>query len=234
MERRRLGRTGHESSVAVLGGAACWAATVEEAGEWLAAGPRPRGEPPRHRAAVRGGRVGGGPAPGGAPRGAVHRGEDAAGQPRRRHRPVRHDPPPAQRRGARPLPGPRRDLPRGARPALGRAGADPGAARRRPHPLRRHHRARHGGAAGPPRGAPPFRPRHRDVPGLSRAVVPARVPRAGRGAPRPVRRARRRRHGDQGGGAAALGRRPPAGRRRRRERRHRGPLGRLVVRAAGQ
>ena len=35
MERRRLGRTGHESSVAVLGGAACWEATVEEAGEWL-------------------------------------------------------------------------------------------------------------------------------------------------------------------------------------------------------
>jgi aryl-alcohol dehydrogenase-like predicted oxidoreductase len=35
MERRRLGRTGHESSVAVLGGAACWAATVEAAGAWL-------------------------------------------------------------------------------------------------------------------------------------------------------------------------------------------------------
>ena len=35
MERRRLGRTGHESSVAVLGGAACWAATVDQAGEWL-------------------------------------------------------------------------------------------------------------------------------------------------------------------------------------------------------
>jgi aryl-alcohol dehydrogenase-like predicted oxidoreductase len=35
MERRRLGRTGHESTVAVLGGAACWAATVEEAGDWL-------------------------------------------------------------------------------------------------------------------------------------------------------------------------------------------------------
>ena len=35
MERRRLGRTGHESSVSVLGGAACWAASVEEAGEWL-------------------------------------------------------------------------------------------------------------------------------------------------------------------------------------------------------
>ena len=35
MERRRLGRTGHESSVAVLGGAACWAATVDEAGQWL-------------------------------------------------------------------------------------------------------------------------------------------------------------------------------------------------------
>ena len=35
MERRRLGRTGHESSVAILGGAACWSATVEEAGAWL-------------------------------------------------------------------------------------------------------------------------------------------------------------------------------------------------------
>lgn len=35
MERRRLGRTGHESSVAVLGGAACWAATVDEAAAWL-------------------------------------------------------------------------------------------------------------------------------------------------------------------------------------------------------
>jgi aryl-alcohol dehydrogenase-like predicted oxidoreductase len=35
VERRRLGRTGHESSVAVLGGAACWAATVDEAGDWL-------------------------------------------------------------------------------------------------------------------------------------------------------------------------------------------------------
>ena len=35
IERRRLGRTGHESSVAVLGGAACWAATVAEAGAWL-------------------------------------------------------------------------------------------------------------------------------------------------------------------------------------------------------
>lgn len=35
MERRRLGRTGHESSVAILGGAACWGCTVEEAGEWL-------------------------------------------------------------------------------------------------------------------------------------------------------------------------------------------------------
>ncbi len=35
MERRRLGRTGHESSVAVLGGAACWDASLEEAGEWL-------------------------------------------------------------------------------------------------------------------------------------------------------------------------------------------------------
>ena len=35
MERRRLGRTGHLSSVAILGGAACWAATPEAAGAWL-------------------------------------------------------------------------------------------------------------------------------------------------------------------------------------------------------
>ncbi len=35
MERRRLGRTDHHSSVAVLGGAACWSATVEEAGDFL-------------------------------------------------------------------------------------------------------------------------------------------------------------------------------------------------------
>jgi len=35
VERRRLGRTGHESSVAILGGAACWAASVQEAGAWL-------------------------------------------------------------------------------------------------------------------------------------------------------------------------------------------------------
>lgn len=35
MERRRLGRTGHESGVAILGGAACWAATPDQAGAWL-------------------------------------------------------------------------------------------------------------------------------------------------------------------------------------------------------
>jgi aryl-alcohol dehydrogenase-like predicted oxidoreductase len=35
MEQRRLGRTGHTSSVAILGGAACWAASPVQAGEWL-------------------------------------------------------------------------------------------------------------------------------------------------------------------------------------------------------
>ena len=35
MEQRRLGRTDHESSVAILGGAACWAANTDEAGTWL-------------------------------------------------------------------------------------------------------------------------------------------------------------------------------------------------------
>jgi len=37
LARRRLGRTGHTSSVAVLGGAACLAASPEEAGVWLQA-----------------------------------------------------------------------------------------------------------------------------------------------------------------------------------------------------
>lgn len=36
MQTRRLGRTGHDSSVAILGGAAFWEATVEQAGEGLA------------------------------------------------------------------------------------------------------------------------------------------------------------------------------------------------------
>jgi aryl-alcohol dehydrogenase-like predicted oxidoreductase len=35
VQRRRLGRTEHESSVAILGGAACWAATPDQAGAWL-------------------------------------------------------------------------------------------------------------------------------------------------------------------------------------------------------
>jgi aryl-alcohol dehydrogenase-like predicted oxidoreductase len=35
VERRRLGRTGHESSVAILGAAACWAASPAEARAWL-------------------------------------------------------------------------------------------------------------------------------------------------------------------------------------------------------
>lgn len=35
METRRLGRTGHASSVAILGGAACARATAEQAGAWL-------------------------------------------------------------------------------------------------------------------------------------------------------------------------------------------------------
>jgi aryl-alcohol dehydrogenase-like predicted oxidoreductase len=35
VERRRLGRTGHESSVAILGGAACWGASPDQAKAWL-------------------------------------------------------------------------------------------------------------------------------------------------------------------------------------------------------
>jgi aryl-alcohol dehydrogenase-like predicted oxidoreductase len=35
VEQRRLGRTGHSSSVAILGGAACWGASEAQAGDWL-------------------------------------------------------------------------------------------------------------------------------------------------------------------------------------------------------
>lgn len=35
MQQRRLGRTDHSSSVAILGGAACWAADADDAGAWL-------------------------------------------------------------------------------------------------------------------------------------------------------------------------------------------------------
>ena len=50
MERRRLGRTGHESSVAILGGAACWDASEEEAGDLVAPGHGPWRESSRYRA----------------------------------------------------------------------------------------------------------------------------------------------------------------------------------------
>ena len=195
--------------------------------------PRERCQPPRHRAAVRRGRVGGGAAPGGAPGGDVRRGQDAAGQSRRRDRAVRHHPAPPSRRGAGPLPGARRHHARRAGPAIPRPRADPQVPRRGPDSFRRHHGPRPRGAADPPRGAAPFRPRHRDVPGLPRAVGPAGVPRARRGAPRHLRRTRRRRHGHQGGGAAPLGRRSPARRRGRRRCRHRRPVGRVLVRAGG-
>ena len=131
VERRRLGRTEHESSVAVLGGAACWAATPEEAGDWLHLaldhGVNHLDIAPQYGAAesvV-------GPHLADAPGGALRRRQDAAGQSRRGQRPVRQHAATAPRRGARPLPGPRRDDAGGARPALGRARADPRAARRR-------------------------------------------------------------------------------------------------------
>jgi aryl-alcohol dehydrogenase-like predicted oxidoreductase len=38
VEQRRLGRTGHDSSVAIMGGAACWSASPDEAGAWLREG----------------------------------------------------------------------------------------------------------------------------------------------------------------------------------------------------
>ena len=208
MERRRLGRTGHESSVAVLGGAACWAATVEEAGDWLQLaldhGVNHLDIAPQYGAAES--VVG--------PHLAAHRDElFIAGKTLRANPDGVTDQFDTTRRllNAEVL-----DLYQ-AHAVTSLAELDRRsaalerilrAARRRPHPVRRDHRARHGGAPGPPRGTAPLRPRHRHVPRLSRPVGATRVPRAGRGAPRRLCRAGRRRHGDQGGGAAALGGRP--------------------------
>ena len=126
VERRRLGRTGHESSVAILGGAACWAASVEEAGAWLRLaldhGVNHLDIAPQYGAAEVGGRA----ESGGSPRRALHRRQDAAGQPRGRGGPVRHDAAAAPRRGPRPLPGPCGDDAGRAGPPFGRARADRG------------------------------------------------------------------------------------------------------------
>ena len=234
MERRRLGRTGHESSVAVLGGAACWAATVDEAGQWLQLaldhGVNHLDIAPQYGAAES--VVG--------PHLAAHREElFIAGKTLRANPDGVTDQFDTTRRllNADVL-----DLYQAHAVTSLEELDRRSAALERILALRDAGHTRFAGITGhdmevpraPSRGTPPLRPRHRDVPRLSRAVVPGRVPRAGRRAPRPLCRARRGCDGDQGGGAAPVGRWPPAGRRGRGERRHLGSLGRLVVRAAGQ
>jgi aryl-alcohol dehydrogenase-like predicted oxidoreductase len=125
MERRRLGRTGHESSVAVLGGAACWAATVDEAGEWLRDaldhGVNHLDIAPQYGAAES--VVG--------PHLAAHRQElFIAGKTLRANPDGVTDQFDTTRRllNAGPLPGPCRHLSGGARPALAGPGTDSGAA----------------------------------------------------------------------------------------------------------
>ena len=168
MERRRLGRTGHESSVAILGGAACWAATVEEAGAWLRLaldrGVNHLDIAPQYGAAES--VVG--------PHLAAHRDElFIAGKTLRANPDGVTDQFDTTRRllNAEVL-----DLYQAhavtsldeldrRSPALERIVAlrDAG-----PHPLRRHHRARPRSASGPSRGTAALRPRHGHVPGLSR------------------------------------------------------------------
>ena len=234
MERRRLGRTGHESSVAVLGGAACWAASVEEAGEWLQlaldSGVNHLDIAPQYGAAES--VVG--------PHLAAHRDElFIAGKTLRANPDGVTDQFDTTRRllNAEVL-----DLYQ-AHAVTSLAELDRrSAALERIWRLRDAGHTRFAGITGHDMEVPrahleALRRFDLDTvmfpvyPGL---VVATRIPRAGRRAPGRVRRARRRRHGDQGGGAPALGRRPTHGRRGLGRRCHHGALGRLLVRAAGR
>ena len=224
MEQRRLGRTEHRSSVAVLGAAAFWGCTPEEAEAGFHLALSPRGQPPRHRAVLRsrGGRRR--PARARRPRPAVR------GRQERSLQPGWRPGPPGAHLGAtglrppRPVPAPRRHQPRGAGAAVGRGRGHPRRSRRRPDPLRRHHGPRSRHAAGAAGGAAPLRPRHGHVPGLPAGVGRSRLPGRCGGAPGRVRPPRCRRHGHQGRRPAALGRgrahrddmvRAPHGRRAR-------------------
>ena len=183
VERRRLGRTGHESSVAILGGAACWAATPEEAGRWLGAaldrGVNHLDIAPQYGAAesvV-------GPHLAAHRRDRLRRRQDAAGQPRRGPGPVRQHPPPAatptSSTSTRPTPSPRWRSWTAAR--LRSSGSCGYATRGTPDsPASPVTTWRCRGRL--PRGAAPLRSRHRHVPRLPGAVGTARVPRDGRGA----------------------------------------------------
>ena len=232
VERRRLGRTEHESSVAILGGAAFWATDLARGGPTvLRARPRRRREPPRHRAAVRQRRARRRPAGPRRARPALRGRQDAALEPRRGGGAVRRHPPAARLRGPRPLPGPRRDRPRGARRPRRGHRPDRRAARPRRHAVRRHHRPRPHRAGHVQRGAAPLGPRHRDVPRVPAPVGRPGLPSRRRGAARHLHGARRRRDGHQGRRPAAVGRRPVAGRVARRRPGHRRALGGLLVRA---
>ena len=167
MERRRLGRTGHRSSVAILGGAACWAATPEAAGAWLQLA-RQRGvnhldiAPQYGRAeAVVG------------PHLAACRAEMFVAGKTLRANPdgvrdaVRHHPSIAPRRRAGPLPGSCRHHPGGAGPAVRGTRAHSPAPRTGPDAFCRDHRPRSGRTGGLLGGLAALRPRHGHVPGLS-------------------------------------------------------------------
>ena len=234
MERRRLGRTGHESSVAVLGGAACWAASVEEAGEWLQLaldhGVNHLDIAPQYGAAES--VVG--------PHLAAHRDElFIAGKTLRANPDGVTDQFDTTRRllNAEVL-----DLYQ-AHAVTSLAELDRrSAALERILALRDAGHTRFAGITGHDMEVPRAHLealRRFDLDTVMFPVYPALWSRPEYREPaeellalcaeRDVGR-----HGDQGGGAPALGRRAPAGRRRGRERRHLGPLGRLVVRAAGQ
>ena len=206
MERRRLGRTGHESTIAILGGAAfatCTPAQAEEGfADAMARGVNHLDIAPSYGAAERNL----GPlVPAVRDRLFVacktHRrsADGAAG-------PARGVARAARRRPLRPLPAPRRHEPGGARRAGWRGRGHPRGARRGPDPLRRRDRSRPRRSRRPPRGAPALRPRHRDVPRVPRGVGRPGVPGRRRGPAGRVRRPRRRCHGHQGRRPPSLGR----------------------------
>ena len=226
MEQRRLGRTEHRSSVAVLGAAAFARCTLGEAEAGfelaLSRGVNHVDIAPTYGYAevVVGAHIAAGAGP------AVRRRQERSLQPRRCPRPPGADAQPPRHRPPGPLPAPRRDEPRRPRAALGGRRGRPRRPRRGAHPLRRHHRSRSRHAPCPARGAAPLRPRHRDVPDLPAGVGRSRLPHGRRGAPGRVRRSatsaswssRRR---PAGRGATAIPTRSTLVRAADRSRRHR-------------
>ena len=206
MEKRRLGRTGHESSVAILGGAAFALSTTDEAepafAAALARGVNHLDIAPRYGDAERAV----GPLAPARPRPTLHRREDEPAP-----RPTECGPSSTSRcsgSGTDHFDLYQMHAVTGIDVLDERRDAAETAIRARDEGLTRFigitgawaRRARH-----VRRGPPSLRPRHRDVPRLPAAVGRCRLPPQRRGAPVDLRRSRSRRHGHQGRSPANRG-----------------------------